>query len=31
MNMLKKGIKFTPTQPDINKIIDQLTNTSMSN
>ena len=24
MNMLKKGIKFTPTQPNINKIIDKL-------
>ena len=27
MNMLKKGIKFTPTQPDINKIINKLTKT----
>lgn len=26
MNMLKNGIKFTPTQPDINKIINKLTN-----
>ena len=24
MNMLKKGVKFTPTQPDINAIIDKL-------
>lgn len=24
MNMLKKGIKFTPTQPDIIKIVDKL-------
>lgn len=24
MNMLKKGIKFTPTQPDINAIINKL-------
>lgn len=24
MNMLKKGIKFTPTQPDINAIIEKL-------
>lgn len=24
MNMLKRGIKFTPTQPDIKKIIDKL-------
>lgn len=24
MNLLKKGIKFTPTQPNINKIIDEL-------
>ena len=31
MNMLKKGIKFTPTQPDINKIIDRLTNISKGN
>ncbi len=30
MNMLKKGIKFTPTQPDVNKIINKLTNTSES-
>ncbi len=26
MNMLKKGIKFTPTQPDVNKIINKLMN-----
>ena len=25
MNMLKKGIKFTPTQPDVNRIIDKIT------
>ena len=30
MNMLKKGIKFTPTQPDVNKIINKLMNTSES-
>ena len=30
MNMLKKGIKFTPTQPDVNKIINKFTNTSES-
>ena len=24
MNMLKRGIKFTPTQPDINNIIKKL-------
>ena len=31
MNMLKKGIKFTPTQQDVNRIIDKLTNTSKNN
>ena len=24
MNMLKKGVKFTPTQPDINRLIELL-------
>ena len=31
MNMLKRGIKFTPTQPDVNKIVNKLTNTSKNN
>ena len=25
MRMLKRGVKFTPTQPDINKIINKKT------
>ena len=29
MHMLKKGVKFTPTQPDINAIINKLINISI--
>ena len=30
MNMLKKGIKFTPTQPDVKKIISKLIKNSIN-